>query len=47
MAPGGGLAFSLVQELWNHIGLGKKFVVDLTAAFHPLEASDFLNFDST
>ena len=47
LSPGGALAFSLVQDFSNSTGLGKTSDVELSAAFDPLEASDFLNFDST
>ena len=47
LSPGGALTFSLVQDFSNSTGLGKTSDVELSAAFDPLEASDFLNFDST
>ena len=47
LSPGGALTFSLVQDFSNSTGLGKTSDVELSAAFDPLEASDFLNFGST
>ncbi|RPD58719.1 hypothetical protein L227DRAFT_586946 [Lentinus tigrinus ALCF2SS1-6] len=47
LSPGGVLTFSLVQDFSNTTGLGKTSDVELTAAFDPLEASDYLTFNPT
>ena len=41
------MAFSLVQDFPTSIGLGKTLEVGSARLLNPLEASDFLTFDST
>ncbi len=46
-SSGGVFTFNLVQDFSNSTGLGKTSDVEFTAAYDPLEASDYLHFDST
>ncbi|KAI0699619.1 hypothetical protein C8T65DRAFT_728971 [Cerioporus squamosus] len=44
-SPGGAFTFNVIQDFSNSTGLGKSSDVELTAAYDPLEVSDYLNFD--